>query len=157
MLRLKQAIDDCKIQQKSVVEATGFGKTQVSLTLKTGCLPADAKKFMDGVYQLISESQLLCDWLSKNQLAANQLFDAVEGGRDVACNVSTEAPQERLGNMVATIAGRACIDPELICPEDIVRLARTATYLTLQLTYHAGFAAPEILREAAAILLGGTP
>ncbi|HEX9080255.1 MAG TPA: hypothetical protein VF795_11750 [Desulfuromonadaceae bacterium] len=156
MLILKQALTECAIQQKAVCKATGFGKSQVSQTLATGRLPADAEKFMNGVYELIAESQRLSDWLKEHRIAASQLFEVViESGAGLPA--PGRSPAERLGELVAAMAGRALIDPELIATEDIARLARTTTFLAHQLTFHAGFAAPEILTEAAHIMQGGAP
>lgn len=154
MLRLKQALDECGIPQKSVVEATGFSKTQVSLTLSSGKLPADAERFMNGVYELISDSPRLCDWLKEHHSAASQLFEEIpsgpplsKGGADRRGDLSAD-PE----TIIVCLAGKEAI--EGLEQIEIIRLARAAHYLLIQARYYAGFKAAEITAATTDILQG---
>lgn len=77
MLRLKLALEECGIKQKALCDATGFGKTQVSLTLSTGKLPANAEKFLNGVSQLVDADNRLIDWLVDRDLTTVDLCDII--------------------------------------------------------------------------------
>lgn len=145
MLRLKEAINDCGIQQTAIVEATGFGKTQVSLSLKTGKLPADAAKFTAGVIALVNREPKLIAWLDERSLAVPALLD------DLAAEGTLTLPTPDPEALITTLAGRVVIG-EKVAAHEIIKLTRVAHYLLGQIRFHAGLAAPEIRAEAAAIL-----
>jgi len=144
MLRLKQALIDCGIQQKAVVAYTGFGKTQVSLSLSSGKLPADAERFKDGVVKLVGESKLFA-WLDEHGMNVDQLFEDV--GNPPRSPFHEVGSEEDLNQSLYNIAGRAALDGGL-SRTTALRLVRAVHFLSLT-------ARPELAREAAVILAGG--
>lgn len=160
MLRLKQALEECGIKQKALCEATGFGKTQISLTLSTGKLPANADKFLAGVTALVAADNRLTDWLvDRGSLSVHSLCDILpDPGQDEPV-LPLPAPAT-LDRLLCDIAGRAALenfdDP---IAELIIRLARTTSYLHRKMAVMAGQDAPWMLRieaRAAEILKGAT-
>ena len=150
MLRLKQALHDCGIPQKKVVEATGFGKTQVSLTLSTGKLPADEDRFKDGVVQLVKEATLLGSWLANRSMNVERLFDAItppasghppldKGGAGGVIDLETQ---------LYALAGRACINGGL-SSGTALRLIKALHFISLTIS-------PILAANAAAFLEGST-
>jgi hypothetical protein len=143
MLRLKQAINDCGISQQAVVQATGFSKTQVSLTLNRGALPVNAEKFTDGVVALVQREPKLEDWLSERNFNVERLFDNLAENQK-----SVEAKPTDLAHLIYRLAGQATIDGGL-GRETALRLVKATHLLSLA-------AMPQIAAEAAAILAGGS-
>lgn len=147
MLRLKQCLDDCRIRQQELVRASGWSKTQISLTLKTGILPVNNEKFRADVHAFIVEHPQISSWLATNGLTPDDLL------RDTATD-SVKANDGNIEQMILAIAGRAAI---CTGDNDIVQLARTAWYLLEQIHIHAGAAGPAIAVNAAEILRGDEP
>lgn len=158
MLRLKLALDECGIKQKALCDASGFGKTQVSLTLSSGKLPANAEKFRVGVRDLVEGNICLVEWLDRNNMTVPDLCkDIWEEDPDT---LPLPAPAT-LGRLLCDIAGRAVLnDGDEFAVEIIIQLARTVSYLHREMSILVGHDAPWMVRteaEAAAILTGGTP
>ncbi len=82
MLRLKVAIDECKISQQTIVDLTGWSKTQISITLNTGKLPAAADKFRDDIIRFITTQPKLCDWCGSHGIAPAALLQIVADDPD---------------------------------------------------------------------------
>lgn len=78
MLRLKTCLDELKIPHQALVQATGWSKTQVSITLSTGRLPANSEKFIADVLRFVYDTQVIRDWLKLMQLSVSDLFQQVE-------------------------------------------------------------------------------
>lgn len=165
MLRLKLALDECDIRQKALCEATGFGKTQISLTLSSGKLPANADKFTAGIATLAFTTPALGEWMDRNNMTVADLCkdiweeDPNQGGSQTA-PLPLPAPAT-LPRLLCDIAGRAVLngddDPQ---NEMIIRLARAVDYLHTTLLDLVGDGAPYIARTeaaAAAILKGERP
>lgn len=160
MLRLKQALEECGIKQKALCEVTGFGKTQISLTLSTGKLPANAEKFLAGVTELVAADNRLTDWLAdRGSLSVHSLCDILpDPGQDESV-LPLPAPAT-LPRILCDIAGRAALenfdDPQA---EMIMRLARTISYLHRKMGAMAGHDAPWTIQtetRAAEILKGAS-
>lgn len=158
MLRLKLALEECGIKQKALCDATGFGKTQISLTLSTGKLPANAEKFRRGVFTLVAEKNGLMGWLTSHDMTAADLCkDAWEEETDPVLPLPSPATLPRL---LCDIAGRAVLNSdETGSSEMIIRLARATSYLHRKMADMVGHDAAWTVRteaEAAAILTGGS-
>jgi len=162
MLRLKMAIDECGIQQKELVETTGFGKTQVSLTLNTGKMPANADKFIHGVDTLVNRHTSLQEWLIHNNMGFTELFqEAYEISADEPIPYELNPALNPLESALYEIAGRAALaldgNPN---NTTIVRMAQAFLHLRQRHAQMIGFDSPFVVRtesEAAAILKGVAP
>jgi len=121
MLRLKQALKECGINQQAVCRATGFSKTQVSLTLSTGKMPVGAEKFRDGVIELAERTDL--DALMKQRgMTVDQLFEVIE---EPGKEVKTDA-QSELDTALINYAGRVALGQSLNSKEmlTLIRISR---------------------------------
>lgn len=78
MLRLKGFLEELKVPQMAVVNATGWSKTQISLTLSTGKFPADADKFRADVLAFIKGNATILAGLSLTGWAPEDLLQVVE-------------------------------------------------------------------------------
>lgn len=146
MLRLKQCLDDCRIKQQELVRASGWSKTQISLTLKTGILPVNNEKFRADVHAFVVGHPRISLWLNDHRLTPDDLLcDTATSPVESDCNIE---------QMILAIAGRAAI-----CSGDnnIVNLARAALYLLEQIYVHAGVAGTAIAANTAEILRGDKP
>ncbi|MFZ2948072.1 MAG: hypothetical protein WA003_01185 [Desulfuromonadaceae bacterium] len=169
MLRLKQAMDECKILQQSLASASGWSKTQISLTLNSGKLPANSAKFANDVVMFVSHNPPLKKWLETNGLAVDALLKDVweedvtplnpplsKGGSET---LPLPAPAS-LPRLLCDIAGRAVLnDSDDDANEMIIQLARTTSYLHREMAVLVGADAPYMIRveaQAAAILKGET-
>ena len=141
MLRLKLALRDCKIPQKAVVDATGFGKTQVSLTLSTGKLPADGDKFANGIHRLVSMTPALQEYLKGNEMPIEMLFDLVE-----ETPIAPKTAPADLNTQLCTLAVRAYLDGGL-SRGNALRLVKACQLLSLSV--------PVALTASAASILTG--
>lgn len=74
MLRLLVCMEECGIPQKDLVTATGWSKTQVSITLNTGRLPVNADEFRADVTRFVVDHDLIPGWLDANGVAIADLF-----------------------------------------------------------------------------------
>lgn len=164
MLRLKLALEECGIKQKALCDATGFGKTQVSLTLSTGKLPANADKFLEGVTKLVAADNRLTDWLvDRGSLSVHSLCDILsDPGQSPAPAALTVNPGlNELECILYEIAGRAALAPDdSLNNRVIIMMAQATIHLRRKMANMAGHDAPWTLRteaEAAAILKGETP
>jgi len=148
MLRLKQVMDELNISQKALVNASGFGKSQVSLTLNKGVLPVNAEKFIAGVTQLQRYYPRLQEWLQANNMTIEELCQPVP---DATAQPATGANLERA---LCEIAGQAVL--MVAVPRDtVIGLARATGHLLDQLRHLNGEDAPYTLRieaEACALL-----
>lgn len=151
MLRLKQALTDCGIQQKALITATGFGKSQISQTLSSGQLPANADKFKNGVYHLIAEENGLSEWLLNNGLQSHQLFDNLS---QPAVAAEPPAYPPDFDQSLIFLTGKNILGG--LDRVDVIQLCRAANFLADAVRYHSGLRASDILRGAAEIL-AGTP
>lgn len=75
MLRLKACLDECGIPHKDLATATGWSKTQISITLNSGRLPANAEKFRDDVHNFIVADYRIRNWLDTSGLQIVELFE----------------------------------------------------------------------------------
>ncbi|MFA7465064.1 MAG: hypothetical protein WCY54_08405 [Syntrophales bacterium] len=121
MLRLKEALKDCGIQQQELVKVTGFGKTQVSLTLSTGKLPVGEEKFRGGVSSLVEASTGLQGWLEKRGLNVDSLFEVVE-------EPDVNAQPAELDAALINFAGRVALGQSLN-PRETLSLIRISRHL----------------------------
>lgn len=160
MLRLKQALEECGIKQKALCDATGFGKTQISLTLSSGKLPANVDKFTAGIATLAFTTPALGEWMDRNNMTVADLCKDVWEEDPAADTLPLPAPAT-LPRLLCDIAGRAVLngddDPQ---NEMIIRLARVIDYLHTTLLDLVGDGAPWMERTEAAtvsILKGERP
>lgn len=155
MLRLKQALEECGIQQKALAEITGFGKTQISLTLNSGKLPANRDKFVNGVFALVGQENGLSDWLVLNHLDTADLCSPV-GGPAAAAPADHSADLERT---LCEIAGRTVLAVNE-GPDMTLRLARATAFLHTALRTLVGQDTPWLQNNSIAVLAilkGETP
>lgn len=148
MLRLKQVMDELGIPQKALVNASGFGKSQVSLTLNKGVLPVDAGKFIAGVTKLLDYYPRLQTWLTDNNVLIEELCLPVP---DATAKPATGANLERA---LCEIAGQAVLMAS-VPRETVIGLARATGHLLDQLRSLNGADTPYTLRiesEACALL-----
>lgn len=150
MLRLKQALNDCKVPQQAFVAASGWSKTQVSLTLNTGNLPKDKGKFAAAVVTFALGNPLLVKWLDDRQLPPESLLETIPG--TTAPAALAHQPEDEMETVLVYLIGKATIGA--VEGADAVRLAMAAHYLYGQARYYAGFQAPEIDAALADILEG---
>ncbi|MDD2853882.1 MAG: hypothetical protein PHY09_18495 [Desulfuromonadaceae bacterium] len=162
MLLLKLALDECGIKQKVLCDATGFGKTQVSLTLSTGKLPANADKFLDGVNKLVAADNRLTDWLvDRGNLSVHSLCDIISEPGQVAAPIAanTNPALNGLECLLYEIAGRAALAPDdSLNNKVIIMMAQATIHMRRKMAAMVGHDAPWTVRteaEAAAILTGG--
>lgn len=143
MLKLKEALKACNIKQTALVAATGFGKTQVSLTLKSGKLPVDDVRWRAGVATLIKQTPALQQWLDASGLEEHDLYESDE--------TVVKAPAQSLEQALCEITGRAVLsgrgDSTLV-----TRLARTVYYLFVSLRDVVGDASPYASHKESAAL-----
>ncbi|MDK9716712.1 MAG: hypothetical protein OEL57_02250 [Trichlorobacter sp.] len=150
MLRLKQAMDELKIPQQAFVAASGWSKTQVSLTLNSGKLPANAGKFAADVQAFAETRPELIAWLGCRGLTVPALCDNLA---EPAADNSATADLERA---LCEVAGRAVLMVS-VPRETVIGLARVAGLLLDKLHSLAGADAPYTLRieaKACAMLAG---
>jgi hypothetical protein len=157
MLRLKQALDECEIPQQALVVASGWSKTQISVTLNSGKLPANSAKFSNDVVMFVNHNPPLKKWLETNGMAIDALLKDVWEEMPETLPLPSPASLPRL---LCDIAGRAALenfdDPQA---EMIMRLARTTSYLHRKMADMAGHDAPWTIQtetRAAEILKGET-
>lgn len=74
MLRLKQCFEECGIPQKDLVTATGWSKTQISITFSTGRLPVNAERFRADVTDFAANDVRIREWLAVSNLEIADLF-----------------------------------------------------------------------------------
>lgn len=150
MLRLKQAMDELKIPQQAFVAASGWSKTQVSLTFNSGKLPANADKFRADVMAFVEINTELTAWLAARNLLVSSLWDNLA---EPAADNSTPADLERA---LCEVAGRAVLMVS-VPRETVIGLARVAGLLLDKLHSLAGADAPYTMRieaKACAMLTG---
>lgn len=124
MLRLKEALKECGIRQQEVVRATGFGKTQISLTLSSGKLPAGEEKFKAGVIELVAGTKL-GEWLEKRGMRVESLFEVVTAAEEPAGASPTSAD---LDTALINYAGLVALGQSLNSDEAL-SLIRVSRYL----------------------------
>ncbi|MDD5106080.1 MAG: hypothetical protein PHC49_10735 [Desulfuromonadaceae bacterium] len=147
MLRLKLALDECKIPQQALVTASGWSKTQISLTLNSGKLPANSAKFSNDVVMFVNHNPPLKKWLEVNGLAMDALLKDVWEEIPDTLPLPLPAPAS-LPRLLCDIAGRAALldDDSSVM---IIRLARTIDYLHTTLRDLVGEGAPWMARTEA--------
>ncbi|BCS55163.1 hypothetical protein [Geobacter sp. SVR] len=141
MLRLKQAMDELKIPQQEFVKYSGWSKTQVSLTLKSGKLPANSAKFAADVQNFAEHHPEIIHWLGERDLDVPALLECLD------TPAAESAPD--LERVLCEIAGRQVL---AIPNEDnglVVRLIRTNHYLYSHLCELMGKDAPYMTRLTA--------
>lgn len=150
MLRLKQAMDELKIPQQAFVAASGWSKTQVSLTFNSGKLPANESKFTADVQAFAETRPELIAWLGERGLAVPALCD------NLAEQPDNSAPAD-LDRALCEVAGRSVLTAS-VPRETVIGLARVARLLLNKLHSLAGADAPYTMRieAAACAMLNGT-
>lgn len=150
MLRLKQCLNDCKVPQQAFVAASGWSKTQVSLTLKTGNLPKDKATFATAVVAFALGNPLIIKWLDDRQLHPESLLETIPF--PPAPPARADQPECNMETLLVYLVGKATIGG--VENSDVVRLAMAAHYLYTAARHYAGFQLPEIDAELADILDG---
>jgi hypothetical protein len=153
MLRLKQAMDELKIPQQAFVAASGWSKTQVSLTLNSGKLPANSAKFASDVQDFAENHPELVKWLGERGLAVPALMD------DLSLPENAAEPSPDLERVLCEIAGRAVLAAEG-CNNLVLSLVRVSSHLHRTLTGLVGEDSPWVARtetEIFEILKGVRP
>lgn len=151
MLRLKLAMDELGIPQQEFVKCSGWSKTQVSLTLNSGKLPANADKFRADVMAFVEIHTELTAWLAERDLLVSALWDNLA---EPAADAAAPADLERA---LCEVAGRAVLMVS-VPRETVIGLARAAGLLLDKLHSLAGADAPYTIRieaEACAMLRQG--
>lgn len=137
MLRLKQALQECGILQKAFGEASGWSKTQISLTLGSGKLPADKERFVSDVIRFVQMNEPLAEWLGVQNLPAVALLETVGSTPLTLQNDPVDAQNLTAGpclqDRLLLIAGEAAMFPDDIDVADIITLTRACSYLLLRL------------------------
>lgn len=153
MLRLKQVMNECGIPQKLLVEATGFGKSQISQTLSTGKLPADVDKFRKGVARLIEGNDCLVEHMKMTYMEIDDLLETVSEQAAPAV-----PPLFAMREELYRIVGSAVLLRQPVELDQLIRMADTILYLRGTLGNLVGPDAPFTLNtetEAFKILTGG--
>jgi len=151
MLRLKQAMDELKIPQQEFVKQSGWSKTQVSLTLNSSKLPANADKFRADVMAFVEVNTELASWLTERDLLISSLWDNLA---EPAADAVVTADLERA---LCEVAGRAVLMVS-VPRGTVIGLARAAGLLLDKLHSLVGADAPYTIRieaEACAMLRNG--
>jgi hypothetical protein len=154
MLRLKQCLSECKIPQKAFCDATGRSKTQVSLTLSSGELPANRTKFIDDVISFAHANDKIMSWLIGCGLAPEHLLETtdVDHDHEVAAIVDGGSPLER---HITHLIGHALIDGEM-SGDLLIGLARCTRQLLGELRSYVKDASELAeIEDFAASLIGG--
>ncbi|MDA8428160.1 MAG: hypothetical protein M0T70_02785 [Geobacteraceae bacterium] len=92
MLRLKAVLDELKIPQQALVQASGWSKAQVSISLSSGKLPANAEKFIADVIAFINATPVIEEWLKLTGLTSGDLFQQVDDSGLPQMNGNGETP-----------------------------------------------------------------
>ena len=144
MLRLKQALQECGIPQKVFVDASGWSKTQISLTLGSGKLPAGRERFVSDVMRFVQTHDELASWLAERSLPAVALLETGEKpgpgtgdkgrkGEKSFAPTQSPVPGPGLYDRLLMIAGEAAMFPDDIAAVDIIVLTRACSYLLMRL------------------------
>lgn len=147
MLKLKIAMDELNITQKALVLASGVSKTQISLTLNKGTLPADQTKLRAGVDRLLELYPDLQFWLNEREETVEDLLTPVP---QASANTMTAAEQA-----LCELAGRAVL-MDAVPGNLALRLARTTGYLLGETRRLAGYQREMIDNEVFRLLTGDT-
>jgi hypothetical protein len=143
MLRLLQAIKECKIPQQAFVKSSGYSKALVSRVLNTGTLPTDTAKFASAVTHFMQKTPAIRAWLEIEGLPVEALMDSImdisEGG------ASLPSPSPDLERVLCEIAGRAMFNRN---PASymVICMARCANHLRQKLADMVGADAPYMQR-----------
>ncbi|BCS54527.1 hypothetical protein [Geobacter sp. SVR] len=138
MLRLKQAMDELKIPQQEFVKYSGWSKTQVSLTFKTGKLPADSAKFAGSVVLFACEARPEIEaWVAEQGLIVENLLDNLDD--------SAAPPAPDLERCLCEIAGRAML-ANATSRSMVIDLARACDLLRRRLVDLVGPDAPYMVK-----------
>ncbi len=162
MLRLKQALADCRIPNQALVKISGCSKALISRTLASGVLPPqDAEKFKAGVLELVGQDNGISGWLVSNGFQTEDLFDAIPDPGVAAVPINPALNE--LECALYELAGRAALTavvPSVVplkMSQTILKMAQATIHLRRKLAETVGHDSPFVVRaeaEAAAILKG---
>lgn len=77
MLRALVCIQDLGITQTAVANATGWSRSQINQTFRSGKLPADAERFRAGIRMWAEKTEEVCLWLGERGLSFEALCDRI--------------------------------------------------------------------------------
>ena len=118
MLRALVCIRELGISQAEVARETGWSRSQINQTFRSGKLPADAERFRAGLRKWAHTSAAVLCWLDGRRLGVEALCDRlVEPGTPSA---------DLAGALTALVARTHMTGPRT---DDLLRLTRVTLYL----------------------------
>lgn len=170
MLRLKQALAECKIPQQHFVAASGWSKSLVSRALNTGEMPRDRDKFLADVKTFASGRPELEAWLTSAGMTVERLIELIPDRHDprsplrqgidpghedlqLTTEELTELRLDVIENRITQLVGRTMLAGS-ITAEEIISLTKSVCYLVRQCARYAGPEAPVIMSRTVAVLRG---
>lgn len=114
MLRALVCIRELGISQADVARETGWSRSQINQTFRTGKLPADAERFRAGMRKWAAGQEEVLVWLHEEQLSVEALCDRMDATAD-------------LGTALADLVTRMHLNGPRT--DDLLRLTRVTLYL----------------------------
>ena len=83
MLRALVCIRELGISQADVARETGWSRSQINQSFRSGKLPADAERFRAGIRKWAEATEAVLTWLAEEQLSVEALCDRMDAVVDL--------------------------------------------------------------------------